>query len=426
MRLKIIILLIIVIQNIYAGCSNSPRYWKNEIKKHRFIEQFFIKNYECQQSFYRALDIPQKIYFDTVVYPNGINKEQYTNRWLAMLLQNDRDFFIRFSFFNNYFAIHKNNITTRQLQCFQRQRGFPQAVSKYTFFNELKKRGIENDVNYLYPLIRWAYLNDGIDMTLSAKRVQEAQKIFGIEVGKVGDKEQFARYIALFDREYDYVANYLSKNLNIPQIEAYKLLVVLTFLESRGNIFALSSTGAFGPLQLTMHYYMMYGQPNNPFNPKSSLIKLANKFLYYNKIGKSIDESVVAYKSGSLSKCQDGLNINDTDCRYYIDYKRYMLGMAGVNKKGDISRYLTGKSYRYPELYRLNRAKNLYSIKQYEPYQYALIKGDILQNRVRNSLYIDGEYFKSLGRMKRSDIYRLQQIYGASKIGVVSDKKVCY
>ncbi len=94
-------------------------------------------------------------------------------------------------------------------------------------------------------------------------------------------------------------------------------MVILTFLESRGNLFAISKTGAFGPLQLTMHYYMLYGTPNNPFNPKSSLIKLANKFIYYHRTGKSIDESVIAYKSGSLSKCQDIDVVDDVDCRYF-------------------------------------------------------------------------------------------------------------
>jgi len=426
MRLKIIILVLFLVQGLYAHCSNSIGYWKSKIKKSGTIEEFFIDNYECQNNFYKALDTPQKIYFDTVLYPRGLNKNQYTNRWLAMLIQNDNDFFKRFPFFNNYFAIHKDSITTRQLQCFQKQKGFPNPVSKSKFYYELHKRGMDNDVKYLYPLIRWAYLNSGIDMGLSAKRVKTARSIFGINIGKIGDNKQFARYIALFDREYDYVANYLSNNINIPKIEAYKLLVILTYLESRGNIFALSSTGAFGPLQLTMHYYMMYGQPNNPFNPKSSLIKLANKFIYYNRIGKSLDSSVIAYKSGSLQKCQNNFGVNDVDCRYYYDYKKYMYNMKDLNSKGAISKYLTGKSYMYPLLYSLTRAINLYSAKQYEPYQYALVRGNILDNRIRNTLYIDGGYFKSLGKMKRSDIYKLQDIYGSSQIGIVSDKKVCY
>jgi len=426
-KFKIVLtILVIVGQTLYAGCPSSKRYWQNKIQKTRILEKFFIDNYKCQQNFYRVLDTSQKIYFDTITYPKGLNQEQYTNRWLAMLLQNDSDFFKRFSFFNNYFAIYKNSITTRQLQCFQRQKGFPKPVAKSKFFYEINRRGMDNDVNYLYPLIRWSYLNSGIDMSLSAKRVKIAQKLFGMTQGKIGDNEQFARYIALFDSEYNYVANYLSKNINIPQIEAYKLLVILTYLESRGNVFALSSTGAFGPLQLTMHYYMMYGQPNNPFNPKSSLIKLANKFIYYNKIGKSLDSSVIAYKSGSLTKCQDSSNIDDVDCRYYYDYKQYLYNMRAMSSKSDISRYLTGKSYRYPQLNRLKRARNFYSAKQYEPYQYAVLKGDILLDRAKDSLYMDGGYFKSLGKMKRSDIYKLQNRYGNSQIGMVSDKKVCY
>jgi len=428
MKFKTVLIILIIGQILYARCPTSKKYWQNQIQKTHTIEQFFINNYECQQNFYRVLNSSEKIYFDTILYPypKKLSKVQYINRWLAMLLENDSDFFKRFTFFNNYFAVHKNDITTRQLQCFQRQKGFPKAVSKQKFYNELKRRGMENDVNYLYPLIRWSYLNSGIDMSLSAKRVEKAQKIFGIIKSKIGDNEQFARYIALFDLEYNYVSNYMSKNLNIPEIKAYKLLVILTYLESRGNVFALSTTGAFGPLQITMHYYMMYGQPNNPFNPKSSLIKLANKFIYYNKIGKSLDASVIAYKSGSLQKCQNSSNINDVDCRYYHDYKQYLYGMRGMSRKSDISRYLTGKSYRYPALNRLNRARNIYSAKEYEPYQYAVLKGNILLDIARDSLYMDGTRFKSLGEMKRSDIYKLQYRYGVNQIGVVSDKKVCY
>jgi len=425
-RLKIVLTILIIGQTLYAKCPSSKQYWQNKIKKTEKIEKFFINNYECQQNFYRVLNTPQKIYFDTITYPNRLTKRQYTNRWLAMLIQNDSDFFKRFSFFNNYFTTHKNSITTRQLQCFQRQKGFQKYVSKSDFFYEIDKRGMKNDVNYLYPLIRWAYQNSGRDMSLSARRVDIAQNLFGITKGQIGDNEQFARYIALFDSEYNYVANYLARNINISSIKAYKLLVILTYLESRGNVFALSSTGAFGPLQLTMHYYMMYGQPNNPFNPKSSLIKLANKFIYYNKIGKDLDSSVIAYKSGSLTKCKNSSNINDVDCRYYYNYKKYLYGMRRINRKDNISRYLSGKSYRYPQLNKLKRAKNFYSAKQYEPYQYAVLKGDILLNKSQNSLYIDGGYFKSLGKMKRSDIYRLQDRYGSSLIGMVSDKKVCY
>jgi len=425
-RLKIVLAIVIIGQTLYAKCPSSKRYWQNQIQKSKVLEKFFIDNYKCQQNFYQALDIPQKIYFDTITYSTGLNQKQYINRWIAMLLQNDNDFFKRFTFFNNYFATHRDNITTRQLQCFQRQKGFPQPVAKYKFFYEIDKRGMSNDVNYLYPLIRWSYLNSGKDMSLSTKRVEIAQKVFGMTQGKIGDNEQFARYIALFDSEYNYVANYLAKNIDIPPIEAYKLLVILTYLESRGNVFAISSTGAFGPLQLTMHYYMMYGQPNNPFNPKSSLIKLANKFIYYNRIGKNLDSSVIAYKSGSLTKCQDSLNIDDVDCRYYYEYKKYLYGMRGISNKDDISRYLTSKSYRYPSLHRLKRARNFYSAKQYEPYQYAVLKGNILLDRAKDSLYIDGGYFKSLGKMKRSDIYKLQNRYGTTQIGMVSDKKVCY
>jgi len=197
-------------------------------------------------------------------------------------------------------------------------------------------------------------------------------------------------------------------------------------LESRGNIFAASTTGAFGPTQLTLHYYMMYGEPNNPFSVKGSLAKLANKFVHYHRIGKSIDASVVAYKSGSLSKCQDGQHRNDVDCRYYNDYKRYMREMAHLSSRSDIAKHLTGNSYFSNGLKRLKRVKNRHDLKDYEPYQYAVLKGGTLRDRSQKSQYLNGNYFNSLGRMKRSEIYELQDRFGVRNVGVISDKKVCY
>ncbi len=64
-------------------------------------------------------------------------------------------------------------------------------------------------------------------------------------------------------------------------------------------------------------------------------------------------------------------------------------------------------------------------MRYYEPFQYAVVKGDIGE-RVREGIFIDGGSFMSLGRMRRSDIYRLQDRYGADRIKVVSDKRVCY
>ena len=425
-RLVIVSLVLILTQYLSAECSNSKEFWQGKLAKSASIEQFFLDNYACQKSFYEKLETPQKIYFDTVLYPKNLNKKAYLNRWSAMLLTNDSDFFRKFSFFNNYFTTHRGKITTQELNCFQKQKGFATPVPSREFYGELAKRDMLNDVGYLYPLIRWAYVHNGVDMELSRERVKKAEKAFGIKKGKVGDKEQFARFIALFGEEYSDVASNLSTKLGISQIEAYKLLVVITYLESRGNIFAVSTTGAFGPTQLTLHYYMMYGEPSNPFSPKASLIKLANKFIHYNRIGKSVDSSVIAYKSGSLSKCQNGKNNNDVDCRYYNDYKQYMREMSSFSKKDEISRYLTGKSYFFPEISELKRTKNQHSLKHYEPYQYAVLKGNTLRDRAIDSKFLGGKPFKSLGRMKRSDIYELQDKFGANSIGVISDKKVCY
>jgi hypothetical protein len=423
--LRNILLLLVLSELLLATCSKSNVAWQYKIQNSSSIEAFFINNASCQQSFYKSLSTAQKIYFDTVLYPSGLSETAYKNRWKAMLVD-DKAFFKEFNFFNNYFTKHHAKVNAEEFSCFQRQKGFANQVSKRNFYAELAKRDMLHDVSYLYPLIRWAYVHNGVDMQLSRERVQKAEQTFGIRKGKVGDKEQYARFIALFENEYNSVANSLSQALNISEIKAYKLLLVITYLESRGNIFAVSTTGAFGPTQLTLHYYMMYGEPNNPFSVKGSLVKLANKFVHYNRIGKSIDASVVAYKSGSLSKCQNGVNNNDVDCRYYNDYKRYMRNMSNMTNKSDISRHLTGKSYFYKDLSALNRTRNQHDLKHYEPYQYAVLKGKTLRNRAMKSKYLKAGYFNSLGKMKRSDIYELQDKFGVRNVGVISDKKVCY
>ena len=423
--IKAILWLAILSELSLASCSNDKIFWQNKMTNSNSIEQFFLNNGSCQQSFYKYLTTAQKIYFDTVLYPSNLGTIAYKNRWRAMLLD-DKEFFKEFTFFNNYFTKHHASITPKEFSCFQKQKGFASRVSQNNFYNELAKRDMLHDVSYLYPLIRWAYVHNGVDMQLSRERVQKAETVFGIRKGKVGDREQYARYIALFSDEYNAVAQELASALDISQIKAYKLLLVITYLESRGNIFAVSSTGAFGPTQLTLHYYMMYGEPNNPFSVKGSLIKLANKFVHYHSIGKSIDSSVIAYKSGSLSKCQNSGHSNDVDCRYYNDYKRYMNEMKFMTSKEEISRHLTGKSYFYKALNSLKRVKNLKGLKDYEPYQYAVLKGNTLSSQAQKNQYLNGGYFNSLGRMKRSEIYELQNQYGSRNVGVISDKKVCY
>ncbi len=420
-----ILLLLFFNELLFATCSTSNTVWQYKIQNSPSIEAFFIDNAACQKSFYKHLSTAQKIYFDTVLYPKGLSKNAYKNRWRAMLVD-DKAFFKTFTFFNNYFTKHHAKVTPKEFSCFQRQKGFASAVSQNNFYHQLAKRGMLHDVHYLYPLIRWAYVHNGVDMQLSRERVSKAERTFGIRKGKVGDREQFARFIALFEYEYDEVASSFARILNISESKAYKLLTVITYLESRGNIFAVSTTGAFGPTQLTLHYYMMYGEPSNPFSVKASLVKLANKFVHYHRIGKSIDSSVIAYKSGSLTKCQNSLHSNDVDCRYYNDYKRYMAEMRQMTDKNDISRHLTGKSYFYKGLNNLKRAKNLKGLRDYEPYQYAVLKGNTLRSQAQKSQYLNGNYFNSLGKMKRSEIYELQDQFGSRNIGVVSDKKVCY
>jgi len=424
-RFKTILLLLVFSELLLATCSKSKTIWQTKMAQSPSIEAFFMNNHACKESFYKSLSTPQKIYFDTVLYPNNLGQRAYENRWRAMLLD-DKAFFKQFTFFNNYFTQHHKKVTQKELGCFQRQRGFRQNLSASGFYANLAQRGMLHDVSYLYPLIRWAYVHNGVDMDLSRERVQKAEQTFGSRRGEVGDNEQFARFIALFDDEYKSVSSALALRLNISQTKAYKLMLIITYLESRGNIFAVSSTGAFGPTQLTLHYYMMYGEPNNPFSVKASLIKLANKFVHYHRIGKSLESSVVAYKSGSLSKCQNSVNSRDVDCRYYNDYKRYMREMEGMRDKNDISRHLSGKSYFYRTIAELKRSKNPHHLKHYEPYQYALLKGATLGHKAQRSEYLNGQVFNSLGKMKRSEIYELQDQFGSRNIGVVSDKNVCY
>ena len=413
-------------QFVYGACSNSGKFWQSQIQQSKNIETFFMNNYECRNSFYKHLKNSEKLYYDAVLYPRGLKKAQYKNRWYTMSITSDKEFFKTFSFFNNYFTKYKNSITDRELRCFQKQKGFPYPVAKNKFYTELQKRGIQNDVSYLYPLIRWSHDRNGRDMTLSRERVEKAEERFGIKRGKVGDNIQFARYIAVFDSDYEFVANQMALKLGIPYMDAYKLLVIITYMESRGNIFASSSTGAFGPLQLTMHYYMMYGEPNNPFNPRASLMKLANRFIHYHREGRTLDASVIAYKSGSLEKCQNEVERNSVDCRYYYNYKRLMDEMLNMNTKIKVSRYMTGKAYFRKNMESINRSYNTNELKFYEPYQYAVLKGSVLNAQARDSVLKTGQRFKSLGKMKRSDIYKLQDRYGSAEIGMISDKKVCY
>jgi hypothetical protein len=93
--------MLILSQFLWATCAKSKPIWQNQIAKSSSIEAFFRDNFSCQKSFYKHLSTVQKIYFDTVLYPNNFGQKAYENRWNAMLLD-DKDFFKEFTFFNNY------------------------------------------------------------------------------------------------------------------------------------------------------------------------------------------------------------------------------------------------------------------------------------------------------------------------------------
>jgi len=422
-----VLLLILILTQGKSVCSSRSDFWRQAIAQSSSLEMFFAEHYACQSYFYPSLTTAERLYFDTVTYPKGVGKLAYQNRWRVMsLMGRDERFFRAFPQFNNYFATHYRNITPQQLGCFAQTHHLNPTIEREQFFDALQKNHQFNHVAYLYPLIRWSYMNHGRDMALSQERVAYAERIFGVHRGEVGDKGQFARYIALFDGAYQEIAESMASRLGIEALEAYKVLVILTYLESRGNLFAVSKTGAMGPLQLTLHYYMMYGMPNNPFDPKSSLAKLANKFIHYHRMGHSLDASVIAYKSGSLQKCQEGMAYRgDVDCRYYADFKRYFRAMRSLQSKEAISRYLTGKSY-FLGVERLRRRENPRTLGAYEPYQYAVLKKGVHHLHAQRGRLLSGGDFDSLGRMRRSEIYRLQERYGRDHIGVISDKKVCY
>ncbi|CAA6814646.1 MAG: Unknown protein, partial [uncultured Sulfurovum sp.] len=101
--LQTILLLLAVNELLLANCSTNKAVWKNKLNMSSSIELFFMENYKCQKYFYPHLNTAEKIYFDTVLYPNNLRETAYINRWKAMLVD-DKAFFKEFSFFNNYFT----------------------------------------------------------------------------------------------------------------------------------------------------------------------------------------------------------------------------------------------------------------------------------------------------------------------------------
>ncbi len=106
-------------------------------------------------------------------------------------------------------------------------------------------------------------------------------------------------------------------------------------------------------------------------------------------------------------------------------FQNYFYKLKDVNRKDKISKILTQKSYLSEELNRLKRYINPHNMKYYEPFQYAVIDGNI-GLKTQESMLFKGRNFRSLGKMKRSDIYKLQDKYGRDRIKVISDKMVCY
>ena len=155
-------------------------------------------------------------------------------------------------------------------------------------------------MEFIRPLIVaiFSKLTKAEKKKISSQRVTEIAQKFDSPVGKVGDRTMYLEFLSIFGKKLWSAAVKLSIAIDIPKIDAFKWIIILLTIESRGNMFAVSPTGALGPFQHTYYFYFNTPPATIPFDPQKSALKTSKQFGIYYKKYHSVDKAIVCYHDG--------------------------------------------------------------------------------------------------------------------------------
>lgn len=163
-------------------------------------------------------------------------------------------------------------------------------------------------IDFIRPLIvaTAQKLDPAEKSALAKQRVGELAQHFGSTVGAVGNRDTLATFFELFPDELRTGASATASVAGVPELTAQKWIACLLTIESRGNLFAVSPTGALGPFQHTYWFYFDTKPPSIPFDVAKSAAKTGSEIgryyrNYLQRTGspdEAIDRAVAAYNQG--------------------------------------------------------------------------------------------------------------------------------
>ena len=292
-------------------------------------------------------------------YDDRVSDQIFRNRIYVLADMNEQDFYQRYRNIKNgdlFFDYAREKLTLSKLKSIlQQEYTLPGGVitmpryelmgySKTEFMTEqetteiLKRIPDIVHIEFIRPLILeiFGLLTEDEMKKISSERVQDIAEHFGSPPGRTGDKALYSEFFDIFGQDIWNGAVELSKQVEIGELNAFKWIAILMTIESRGNMFAVSSTGALGPLQHTYYFYFKLQPASIPFDPKKSALKTGQEFGKYYKQYKSIEKAVVCYHDGSgvMQKANTKENwrehISPAAEKYIQQFTKYLTTLNGA------------------------------------------------------------------------------------------------
>lgn len=255
-------------------------------------------------------------------YDDKVSERIFQNRIYALSQMNEQDFYQRYRNVKNdalFFDYAQKKLTLPQLKSILSQeytlpggaivvpRYELMGYSKAEFMSEEKVEEILKripdtvHIEFIRPLIIEIFdrLTKEEMSKIGSERIQDIAEHFGSPVGRTGDKGLYTEFFDIFGQDMWNGAVEASKQCGVSELDAFKWIAILMTIESRGNMFAVSSTGALGPLQHTYYFYLKMQPASIPFDPRKSALKTGREFARYYKQYKSIEKAIVCYHDGT-------------------------------------------------------------------------------------------------------------------------------
>ena len=292
-------------------------------------------------------------------YDDRVSDQIFRNRIYVLADMNEQDFYQRYRNIKNgdlFFDYARKKLTLPKLKSILQQEytlpGGAITMPRYELMGYSKAEFIAEQetseilkripdiahIEFIRPLILeiFSQLSEAEMTKISSERVQDIAEHFGSPSGRTGDNALYSEFFDIFGQDIWNGAVELSKQVEISELDAFKWIAILLTIESRGNMFAVSSTGALGPLQHTYYFYFKLLPASIPFDPKKSAIKTGQEFGKYYKQYKSIEKAVVCYHDGTgvMQKANAKENwrehISPAADKYIQRFLKYLTALDGA------------------------------------------------------------------------------------------------